>query len=60
MRKSAKYKEKPPLLSGKSAVGSNPVAKAKKERPGNPCNCKGSRPLFGSILVDMGGYQAIW
>ena len=31
MRKSAKYKEKPPLLSGKSAVGSNPVAEAKKE-----------------------------
>ena len=54
MRKSAKYKEKPPLLSGKSAAGSNPVAEAKKERPGNPCNCKGSRPLFGSIPVDMG------
>ena len=46
--------EKLPFSMDKSAAGSNLVAEAKKERPGNPCNCKGSRPLFGSIPVDMG------
>ena len=58
IQKTGLFPRKRPVRRGKSSAGSNLVATQKLEVPGGPAP-QALPGLFGSILVDMGGWVAL-
>ena len=58
MQKTGPFPRNRPVRRGKSNAGSNLVATQKLEVPGGPAP-QALPGLFGSILVDMGGWVAL-